>query len=83
MDLLADLNPPQRTAAAHAGGPLLILAGAGSGKTRVLAYRITYLVRHRNVPPARILAVTFTDKPPTRCAGSTPAGPAADSGVGR
>ena len=43
MDLFQDLNPPQREAVTHPGGPLLILAGAGSGKTRVLAYRVAYL----------------------------------------
>src|SRR5205809_3107007 len=62
MDLFQDLNPPQREAVTHPGGPLLILAGAGSGKTRVLAYRVAYLLRHQSIAPVCILAVTFTDK---------------------
>src|SRR5438309_103753 len=62
MDFLNDLNPPQREAVTHPGGPLLILAGAGSGKTRVLAYRVSYLLRRQSIAPARILAVTFTNK---------------------
>jgi len=62
IDFLKDLNPAQREAATHVSGPLLILAGAGSGKTRVLAYRIAYLVGAEKIDPQRILAVTFTNK---------------------
>src|SRR5436309_15721164 len=62
MDFLNDLNPPQREAVTHPGGPLLILARAGSGKTRVLAYRVAYLLRRQSIAPARILAVPFTNQ---------------------
>src|SRR5574344_87811 len=59
---LSALNPEQKEAVVHEGSPLLILAGAGSGKTRVITTKIAYLIREKNVDPYSILAVTFTKK---------------------
>lgn len=61
-NLLSDLSERQQEAVTHAEGPLLIVAGPGSGKTRVMAHRVAYLVKENGVPPWKILAVTFTNK---------------------
>ncbi len=61
-DLLDNLNPVQREAVTHPGGPLLIVAGAGSGKTRVLTSRVAWLIKDQGISPFDILAITFTNK---------------------
>jgi DNA helicase-2/ATP-dependent DNA helicase PcrA len=61
-DYLESLNPPQREGVIHTEGPCMLIAGAGSGKTRVLTYRIAHLIRQQNVDPFNIMALTFTNK---------------------
>src|ERR1700694_4715226 len=62
FDAVEGLNPQQREAALQTNGAMLVLSGAGTGKTRTVAHRIAYIISHENVTPNRILAVTFTNK---------------------
>ena len=62
MDLLKDLNEEQKAGAMSTDGPMIILAGAGSGKTKVLTYKVIYLIKEKNIDPSNILMVTFTNK---------------------
>ena len=62
IDILKDLNSEQLKAVTATDGPMIILAGAGSGKTRVLTYKVIYLIQKKNIDPTNILMVTFTNK---------------------
>src|SRR5258708_163050 len=61
-DFLKDLNPQQKKAVLHTDGPTIILAGAGSGKTRVLTYKVIYLIHKKHISPDNILMISFTNK---------------------
>ena len=61
-DILEGLNKEQYEAVTHVNGPLLVIAGAGSGKTRVLTHRVAYIISENNVNPWNVLAITFTKK---------------------
>ena len=61
----SELNPQQLKAVRHVTGPALVVAGPGSGKTRVLTHRVAYLIKEHNIQPDRILCVTFTNKAST------------------
>ncbi|MBI5793793.1 UvrD-helicase domain-containing protein, partial [Candidatus Uhrbacteria bacterium] len=61
-DLLSKLNPEQQTAVTHVSGPLMIVAGAGTGKTTVITHRIAWLIEQGHAKPENILALTFTEK---------------------
>src|SRR3990172_13149081 len=62
VDILSKLNKEQKEAVVQTDGPIIILAGAGSGKTRVLVYKVLYLITEKNILPTNILMVTFTNK---------------------
>ena len=62
MNILHELNEKQKEAVTHKNGPLLVIAGPGTGKTKVITHRIEYLIREHNIRPEKILAITFTNK---------------------